>query len=402
MTALTTYGRHSINEEDIAAVVAALRSDFLTGGPLVARFEDTLAGAVCAPHAVSCSSGTAALHLAYQALGLGPEHFVVVPSITFLATANAARCTGAEIVFADVDAGTGLATPQSVADALRRGRDQFPARRPGAVCAVHLAGQPADMADIAAAARAEGAAIVEDACHAIGATTGGDNVPIGSCAHSDAAIFSFHPVKTVAMGEGGAVTTRNAAVAERCAAIRNHGMTRDAFAFRNTDMALDDSGEPNPWYYEMTEIGYNYRASDLHCALGLSQISRLESFVERRRALAALYDDALTGFANKIRPIERVASCKPAWHLYAVLIDFDHLPIDRAMLMRRLAANGIGSQVHYIPVHRQPYYQERYGACDLPGADSFYRRTLSLPLFHAMEDGDVQRVVDALAKALLP
>jgi dTDP-4-amino-4,6-dideoxygalactose transaminase len=256
---------------------------------------------------------------------------------------------------------------------------------------------------LARLARERGLAIVEDACHAIGGDcrNGEDGfVPIGSCAHSDLAVFSFHPVKTIATGEGGAVTTRDEALARRLALLRSHGITHEPGEFASVEMGFERSGAVNPWYYEMPEFGWNYRLSDIHAALGLSQLARLARFVAERRRLASLYDAALAPLAPALRPIARSAFCRPAWHLYPVLVDFAGLGFTRAALMRFLHEAGIGSQVHYIPVHRQPYYRARYGTLELPGADAYYARALSLPLFVGMSGRDVAHVAGMLARAL--
>ncbi|HLF58902.1 MAG TPA: UDP-4-amino-4,6-dideoxy-N-acetyl-beta-L-altrosamine transaminase [Alphaproteobacteria bacterium] len=397
MTApLLPYGRQSIGEDDVAAVAAVLRSDFLTTGPTAARFEEEVAKRVGAKFAAICSSGTAALHLAALALGLGKGDRVVVPTLTFLATANAARYVDAEVVFADVDPETGLMTDETLTEALER------AGGAAAVFPVHLNGQCADMAAIEEIARRERLKIVEDASHALGTTdeSSGAPVPVGSCKHSELTIFSFHPVKTIAMGEGGAVTTNDARLHERLARFRNHGILRDEARMANGELAFDAEGALNPWYYEMPEPGFNYRASDIHCALGLSQLGKLGAFVARRRQLAAHYDAALEPLAPIVRPVARVSDCTPAWHLYAARIDFAGAGVTRAQVMARLKAEGIGSQVHYLPVHLQPYYARRYGASELPGARAYYERALSLPLFPAMADADVARVVGALKRAL--
>ncbi len=393
------YGRHDIDDDDIAAVTRALKSGWLTTGPAVQAFEQALAARVDAAHAVSAANGTAALHLACAALGLGPNDRVVVPALTFLATANAVRYVGAEVIFADCDPETGLMRPEDLTLALDCAEGGVKTVLP-----VHLTGQCAGPERIWELARSNGLKILEDACHALGATyrdRAGREHSVGACGHADAAVFSFHPVKTIAMGEGGAVTTNDAALADRLRRLRNHGMARDAAEFQNKRLAKDDAGAPNPWYYEMAEIGFNYRASDLHCALGESQLRKLDRFVTRRRELAARYDQIFAALDREIvRPIGRVPGCRPAWHLYAVSIDFDRLEIDRAELMRRLAARGVGSQVHYLPLHLQPYYRARYGALRLPGAEAYYARTLSLPLYPAMADGDVDRAAVALAQAI--
>jgi UDP-4-amino-4,6-dideoxy-N-acetyl-beta-L-altrosamine transaminase len=400
--AFLPYGRQQIDERDIDAVVEVLRSDWLTTGPAVTRFEQALAQRCNAQHAVSCSSATAGLHLACVALDLRPGDAAIVPSITFLATANAVRMTGAEVVFADTDPDNGLLTPATFEAALDRAAAAD--LKVKAVLPVHLAGQCADMMGLARIARARGIALVEDACHAIGtyhACPDGSAAPAGACRLSDMAVFSFHPVKTIAAGEGGAVTTNDPVLAKRMRALRSHGMTHDAAEFAHPEMAFDAEGDANPWYYEMPEIGWNYRLSDIHAALALSQLGRLEHFVEQRRSLAQRYDEQLAPLAGLVTPIRRSRGCLPAWHLYSVLIDFAALGTERSAVMAELRAAGIGTQVHYIPVHRQPYYRQRHPGLALDGADSYYRRTLSLPLFPGMDAGDPRRVVDTLERALL-
>jgi len=393
------YGRQLIEDDDVSAVAATLHSDWLTTGPKVEAFEEALATRVGASHAVSCASGTAGLHLAVLALGLSPQHRAIVPSLTFLATANVIRHVGAEVIFADVDPETGLMGAPQLHEALERGA----ADQVRAILPVHLNGQCGDLEVIAELAAERGLKVVDDACHALGTgyrTASGEEVLVGSCRHSDLTVFSFHPVKTIAMGEGGAVTTADADLHRRLARLRSHGIVREAADFVRADLALDDEGEPNPWYYEMHELGLNYRASDIHCALGLSQLKKLDRFVGRRRQLANAYDELLAPFAPTVRPVARVPDCLSAWHLYVVLIDFDSLAIDRAGLIKGLRERGIGSQVHYMPLHLQPYYRQRYGEMTLPGAETYYARCLSLPLFAGMEPSDVERVVSSLAEVL--
>lgn len=387
------YGRQSIDQADIDAVVAVLKSDWLTTGPAVERFEAAAREATGARHALACANGTAGLHLATLALGLGEGDALVVPTLTFLATANCARYVGAEVLFADVDPESGLTTADHVAEALARAGGL----KPRAVAPVHLAGQTADMPAIADHARARGLAVMEDACHALGGTYQRKDgwVPVGACADSDLAVFSLHPVKTVTMAEGGIVTTNDDVLAERIARLRSHGMQRNPEAFTEHEQAFTD-GAPNPWYYEMPEVGLNYRASDLHCALGAAQLARLDGFVARRAELVSIYDEVLADLAPVVRPTALRGGQKPGWHLYCVLIEFAALGLTRAEVMARLKDKGIGTQVHYLPVHRQPYYRQRYGALDLPGADAFYERCLSLPLYPGMEDEDVDRVAETL------
>lgn len=397
VNAFLPYGRQLIEDDDIAAVAEAMRGDLLTTGPYVARFESALSRTANASHSVVCANGTAALHMAARALNLGQGTKVIVPSITFLATASAPHLNGAEIVFADVDPECGLMRPQDLEDAIAR------AGKADAVFNVHLNGQCGEIEEIAGIARGAGLKIVDDACHAIGAAfvaKDGAVSQIGSNAFADLTAFSFHPVKTIAMGEGGAVTSNDSGLGKRLVLARNHGMTRDPDDFVHAQDAFDADGVANPWYYELIEPEFNWRANDMQCALGLSQLGKLGRFVARRRALAATYDNLLAPFAPVLRPLARAKSCLPAWHLYVARIDFEAAGIDRASLMRALAANGIGTQVHYVPVHRQPYYVKRYGALALAGADKYYAQALSLPLSAAMTADDVARVVEALTREL--
>ena len=392
------YGRHVIEDDDIAAVVAALQSYLLTTGPRVEEFESALAEITNAKHVVACSNGTAALHLAARALDLTAGTTTIVPAITFLATANAVRLTGGDVVFADVDPDTGLMTPEHLAEALSR----CPAGRANAVFNVHLAGQCGDVAGIRRLADNHDLRVVDDACHALGTaySANAETHRVGDNRFADLSCFSFHPVKTIAMGEGGAVTTNDVALAKRMARDRNHGMSRHEEDFTQAADALDAAGQPNPWYYEMAAPGLNYRVPDILCALGISQLAKLNRFVTRRRALAASYDALLHQLAPAITPLKRTVGVAAAWHLYVALIDFAAIGVERSALMRRLASQGIGTQVHYFPVYRQPYYRAQNPTLSLPGADEYYRRALSLPLYPTMSTDDVTRVVCALKRAI--
>jgi UDP-4-amino-4,6-dideoxy-N-acetyl-beta-L-altrosamine transaminase len=379
------YGRQSIDADDILAVTEALKSDFLTTGPRVAEFEAAFAKATGARCAVACNSGTAALHLAAMALDLGPGRAAVVPSMTFLATANAVRMTGAEVVFADVEGETGLLTSETLADALGRAKAAGLSVR--AALPVHLNGQLCDMTALGDIAREHGIALVTDACHALGLPG------VGATEHTLMACFSTHPVKAIATGEGGVVTTADEAIAARMRQLRSHGMTANPDDFQNQELAVEGN-ETNPWYYEMHEIGWNYRLPDVLCALGISQLGKLERFHRRRNEIAALYDELLAPLAPTIRPVPHP---RPhGWHLYVLLIDFPSLGTTRRRFMQALRARGVGTQVHYIPVHLQPYYRNRYGRQQLHGAERYYAHCLSIPMFPAMNDDDVQHVVRAL------
>ncbi|CAN5281148.1 UDP-4-amino-4,6-dideoxy-N-acetyl-beta-L-altrosamine transaminase [soil metagenome] len=388
------YARQLIEADDVAAVTAALTSELLAQGPRVAAFEAAVARTVGAAHGVACSSGTTALQLALMALNVGAGDRVIAPSLTFLSTATAARLCGAEMVFADVDPLTGLMTADTLSQALARADGPVRGALP-----VHLGGRMADMPALAGVANAAGTVLIEDGAHALGSSdpTAG---AAGACRFSVAATFSFHPVKTIACGEGGMVTTNDPALASRMARLRNHGVTREAGLVLDPALSLDAAGEANPWSYEQLELGLNARMTDLEAALGLSQLKKLDRFAARRRALSGAYDRLLAPLAPLVTPVAAPAAQTPCPHLHQVLIDFDGAGLSRAEVMRRLAAQGIGTQVHYIPVHRQPYFVGRYGVQSLPGADAFYARTLSLPLFPAMDDADPARVAAALIGAL--
>jgi UDP-4-amino-4,6-dideoxy-N-acetyl-beta-L-altrosamine transaminase len=381
---LLPYGRQTIEDDDIAAVVEAMKADFLTTGPTVDAFETAFAEKVGARHAVACANGTAALHLAMLALEVQPGEAVIAPAITFLATANCARYVGAEVVFADVDPDSGLMTPQTLAEALAR----LDGRKLRAVLPVHLRGDAADLPGLAALAAEAGAVLVEDAPHALGTTMAFGNVTerVGDVRHSAMATFSFHPVKTIATGEGGMVTTNDPRLAERLRTLRSHGMTRPPGA--------------DPWWYEMAEPGFNYRLPDILCALGLSQLAKLDRFAARRRDLARAYDAALAPLAPLVSTAARPAWSDPVLHLMCALIDFEAAGRTRREVVDALRARDVGSQVHYIPVHRQPYYRERYGDLSLPGAEAWYARCLSLPLYPGMADGVVDKVAGAFRDAL--
>ncbi len=393
--AFLPYGRHCVDEADIAAVAAVLRSDRLAHGPTVGEFETAFAVAVGADSAAACSSGTAALHLALAALDLGPGEVCIVPAMTFLASATAARFCGAEVVFADIDPVSGLMTAETLQAALVQA-----AGKARCVVPVHLGGRICAMDEIADTARSAGLAIVEDACHALGGHDAAGQA-VGACTHSEAAAFSFHPVKTLAAGEGGMVATPDPDRAARMRRLANHGVTKDLDLIVDAELSLGADGELNPWSYEQAELGFNYRMNELEAALGLSQLGKLERFARRRRELMLLYDlslESLGGIVQPVRPGAPGQRISP--HLHQVLIDFESAGVDRATVMRRLADQGIGTQVHYIPVYRQPYFVRRYGAMRLAGAEAFYERVLALPLFPAMRNQDIGRVTAALAEAL--
>ena len=390
------YGKQSIDASDRAAVAEALLSDYLTTGPAIAAFEDAVAARVRAEYAIACSSGTAALHLAMMACRVGPGDRVVTSPNTFLASANCAGYVGATPDFCDIDPVTGNLDP----DLLEA--NWKPDTK--AVIAVDFAGHPCDMARIHSIARKHGAFVIEDACHSFGGALVHEGVPhpIGGHDFADLTMFSFHPVKTLTTGEGGMLTTSNSDLAERARRFRSHGMSHAADSFECFGTKGDPLEEAGPWAYEMTEPGFNYRITDLQCALGLSQLDRLDQFLDRRRAIVARYNEAFEELRWLQTPtIDKghAAADHVAWHLYAVRIDFEALGATRTEVMATLRNQGIGTQVHYVPVPLQPWYRREHGfqPGDFPKAEARYQGSLSLPLYPGMSDGDVTEVIQAVS-----
>ena len=382
------YGRQLVDDDDIAAVIAVLKGDHLTQGPEIERFEQALAQKVGARHAVAVTSGSAALHVACLAAGVGPGSVALVPNITFVATANAVVACGGEVITADIDRKTiGLA-----ADAVPKILEQRP--DVSLLLPVHMAGLAGDMATLRRSAGNR--LIVEDAAHALGGYYA-DNRSVGCCAYSDLTCFSFHPVKPITAGEGGAITTNDDELARRLRLFRNHGIERDPSRFATAPL------KEEPWLYEQQFLGFNYRLSDIHAALAHSQLSKLDRYVARRREIAARYDAAFQALPNislpQADPKQRQRS---AHHLYVVEIDFAGLGQTRAQVMKALAQQGLGSQVHYIPLRRQPYYQPLLSkdaeAC--PNAEAYYSRCLSLPLHQGLTDEEVGYVIRAVKRTL--
>jgi UDP-4-amino-4,6-dideoxy-N-acetyl-beta-L-altrosamine transaminase len=373
------YARQDISDADIAAVVAALREPLLTQGPLAERFEDQFAEVVGARYAVVFNSGTAALHGAYAVAGVGPGRGVLTTPITFAATANAAHYLDAPVRFVDIDPATALIDPSAVA---RADPTHIHVLAP-----VHFGGQVADLSALATIAAGRGWMIIEDGAHALGATyrtPDGRTYRVGACAHSTMCCFSFHPVKHITTGEGGLVTTNDAQLAALLRRFRTHGITRDRGQLRHDD---------GPWYYEQMELGYNYRLTDVQCALGLSQLTRLGEFLRRRREIATQYDTAWTSIPE-VRPLAIPPWSEGAYHLYVVRVP----PRARRPLYDRLRIAGIHANVHYIPVYRHPYYQSvGYAGFTLPHAEAYYAAALSLPMFPRLSDAEVRRVTDCVA-----
>ncbi|TAK30022.1 MAG: UDP-4-amino-4,6-dideoxy-N-acetyl-beta-L-altrosamine transaminase [Chloroflexota bacterium] len=374
------YGRQSLDEEDIAAVAAVLRSDWLTTGPKVGEFEQAFARSVGVEQAVAVSNGTAALHAAMYALGIGPGDEVIVTPMTFAASANCVLYQGGRPVFVDVEPGTLLLDPAQVEAKITP--------RTKAIVAVDYAGQPCDYDALMSIARQHNLALVDDACHAIGGAYRGRLV--GSLA--DLSTCSFHPVKHLTTGEGGMITTNSAELAQRMRVFRNHGITSDH----------RQRAQSGGFYYEMVELGYNYRITDIQCALGLSQLRRLPEFVRRRRQIATQYDQALSDVPH-VRPLSVRDDVSHAYHLYMVQFDTEALGVDRAAIFAALRAENIGVNVHYVPVHIHPYYRERLGTGPglCPNAEAAYERLITLPIFPAMTDADVSDVMAAVRKVVV-
>ncbi|WP_429218664.1 UDP-4-amino-4,6-dideoxy-N-acetyl-beta-L-altrosamine transaminase [Aeromonas veronii] len=375
------YGRQSISDADIEAVVAVLKSDYLTQGQAVPAFEQGLADYCQVPHVVACSNGTTALHLACAVLDIGAKDTVWVSAVSFVASANCVRYCNANVDFVDVDPATGNLDVVALDKKLQQAvRTHF---LPKALIAVHLAGQPCDLEEIGALCRQYGIVLIEDACHALGAHYQGS--PIGSCRHSDMTVFSFHPVKPITTAEGGAVTTRDQVLADKLRLYRSHGITRDPQA-----LLMPSPGE---WYYEQQLLGFNYRLTDIQAALGLSQLSRLNQFITQRRELARRYDALLSPLP--VQPLQQSNNRQSGYHLYVLQV------AERDQVFARLRAAGIGVNVHYIPIPAQPYYRGLgHDPADYPGAQAYYQGAISLPLFPALTLSEQQQVVDVLEQAL--
>lgn len=379
------YGRHYVDEDDVQAVAEVLRHGTLTQGPKIPEFEQAVAAYVGVRYAVAVSSGTAALHLACLAAGVGRDENIVTTPNTFVASANCALYVGALPQFADIDPETLNLAPEALANKCAE------LKVVKAIIPVHFAGLPCEMQAIKSVADEYRAIVIEDASHALGATYD-DGSRVGNCRYSDMTVFSFHPVKAIAAGEGGMITTNNEELYRRLLRLRGHGVNKADDPFENSGNAFEN-GELNRWYYEMQELGFNYRITDIQSALALSQMGKLDRFLSRRRDLAARYDAAFDGLKN-LSVVQRDGRPISAHHLYVTRINFPEIGMSRTQLMSALMKHGIGTQVHYIPVFMHPYYQKRgYDGDKFPVAQRYYREALSIPMFYALTDEQLSFVI---------
>ena len=370
------YGHQHIDDEDIQAVVNVLKSDFLTQGPAVSRFENKICEITGARYCVAVSNATAGLHIAVQVLNLPENSEGITTPNTFLASANCLLYNNIKPIFADINPDTYNIEPNEI------GKKITPNTK--VIIPVHFAGLSCDMERIKKVADGHNIRVIEDAAHAIGSCYA-DGSPVANCKYSDITVFSFHPVKTITTGEGGAITTNDESLYKRLLQLRSHGVTKDTESLTQN---------PGPWYYEMHSLGFNYRMTDMQAALGYSQLLKLEHFRERRQSIVDRYNEAFDGIPHiklPYRNFEQI-SC---FHLYVLQIDFEKIGITRKDFMKKLVDKGIGTQVHYIPVHTQPYYKKHYGykTGDYPIAEQYYEMALSLPLHLSMTDVDVDKVI---------
>ncbi len=379
------YGRQNISQADIDAVVSVLRSDWLTQGPAIERFESAVADYCGAKYAVAVTSATAALHISCLALGLGSGDWLWTSPNTFVASANCGLYCGARVDFVDIDPQTYNLSVKKLEEKLIEAERS--GKLPKVVVPVHFAGQSCEMDRIDELAQKYGFAVLEDASHAIGAQYKGK--PVGSCAYSDLAVFSFHPVKIITTGEGGMVVTNREDLYERLVRLRTHGITRNPELIQGESHGL--------WYYQQLDLGFNYRMTDIQAALGASQMQRLDEFVSRRRCLAGRYDELLQGLPVKLP--KQHSDTASSWHLYVVCLSREKIEKTHQEVFAALRDAGIGVNLHYIPVHTQPYYQKlgfRWGG--FPEAEQYYREAISLPLYYGLTELDQDRVVDRLQR----
>ena len=388
MKKIIPYGKHFIDDEDIKAVVEVLKYKNLTQGDEVEKFEIAVAKYVGAKYAVAISSWAAGLHIANLALGVKTGDEVVTSPITFVASSNSAIYCGATPVFSDIDKKTINICPNQLEETIKKNS------KIKVIIPVHYSGLPCDMKSISDIAKKYNLSVIEDAAHALGAKYS-DGSMVGSCKYSEMTGFSFHPVKSIAAGEGGMITTNNYSIYKKLIRYRSHGINKLDDSFINKQNS-ETNGLINPWYYEMQELGYNYRITDIQCALGLSQLKKLDKFLERRKDLVNRYDEVFKAFKN-LNPIQIEDRDLSSHHLYVVRINFEKIKTSRAELMNKLKKRGILCQVHYIPVTSQPYYLELgYNTTEYPESLNFYKEALSIPLYYTLSNEDQRSVIKIL------
>lgn len=382
------YGKQSITDQDIQAVINVLQSDYLTQGPKVPEFEQSVSDACGAAHSVAVNSATSGLHIACLALGVGAGDYVWTSPNTFVASANCALYCGAQIDFVDIDTKTFNLSPELLEQKLKAAKAN--GTLPKVVIPVHLTGQPCDMEAIFKLSQTYGFKIIEDASHCIGGQYQG--APIGNCKYSDITVFSFHPVKIITTAEGGLCTTQSPELATKMQLLRSHGVTRDK------DLMTHEGD--GPWYYQQVELGLNYRMTELQAALGVSQMERLTSFIQRRHEIANVYMERLKGLPIDL-PYQHPDSYS-AWHLYVIQLRLDEISKSHLEVFNALRARGLGINLHYIPVHTQPYYQNLgFKVGDFPNAEAYYKKSISIPIFHAMTNEQQDSVIDILGEELI-
>ena len=385
------YSRQFISKEDIKKVVKVLKSDFITQGPEILNFEENFAKYVGSKYAVACATGTAALHISCLALGINKKSKVLAPAVTFVASTNCADFLGANVDFVDIDKHTHCISIEDLERKLKQNK------KVDLVIVVHLAGHSSDMKKISILKKKYKFNLIEDSCHALGGKY--DKSKVGSCDYSDISTFSFHPVKPITTGEGGMVTTNNKKIYEKLILYRTHGIHKNSKKFTNFALGFDRNKEPNRWYYEMLELGYNYRLTDIQAALGSSQLKRIDKITKKRNEIANFYKKELKDISCVTLP---VASKKiyHAYHLFTVLFDFKKLKISKNFFMKKLAQHGIGSQVLYIPVFLQPYYKKKYNfkQRNFPNAMHYYENALSIPIFYDITKKELKKVTNTIKK----
>lgn len=388
---LFPYSKQNICENDEKKVLQALRNKFITQGPLNEEFQKNLKKVFNVRYALVCNSGTAALHMAYISLGLGPKKGLITTPITFVATANAAKMCNAPVGFADVDPTTGNITLETIKMAIKKASFEVKA-----ICLVHLGGRPCNVSEIYIYAKKNNIKVVEDACHApLAKYKGKKNLlfDVGSCSHSDVTTLSLHAIKHFTSAEGGVLLTNDKKLFHQAKKLSSHGIIKEKSLLKNKN------NKNQPWYYEMHSLGYNYRLSDINCALGISQLSKLKKSIESRNSLVLCYYNYLDGVDKiSLPPLINKKDGKHVWHLFSIKVFFDRIEVSREQLMKRLHKKGIGTQVHYIPLYRQPYYKSSY--LDFPGAEEYYKYTISLPIYYGLKKEDIKKICNILLSAL--